>query len=377
MLSILSPQDLLGLIDLCPFLASDRLRYNDYEVLSLLRQNPRAACLRAPFHRFGIGADLHPLALVVALGGSLEVVKIMVEACPEALGERLSGKRNLLHYAISEGVDVEVGIDSMLYISTRFTMLILTQTVYICMDKQVITYLVSQFSRYLKETDSYNAIPLHLTACYPSSSLDVMKLLLKLHPNGAKSIDNQSRTPLHRACKSRSSLQKVMALVEAAPEVLTWRDWCGYTPLEIADRLDHRLGDVNPEVVGFLELVQEIMQIHFEPNNESDSTNISNGVTTANEKKHRAGEILMRFRFIGWTEGIPMVFTRNTHLFSLIDIPTILFHEFVSLLYGTKSEFTDRNEDSDINTSGINWANRLNTVYIMMKRQPLICETST
>ena len=256
-------------------------------------------------------------------------------------------------------------------------MLILTQTVYICMDKQVITYLVSQFPRYLQETDSYNAIPLHLAACYPSSSLDVMKLLLKLHPNGAKSIDNQSRTPLHRACKSRSSLQKVMALVEAAPEVLTWRDWCGYTPLEIADRLDHRLGDVNPEVVGFLELVQEIMQIHFEPNNASDSTNISNGVTTANERKHRAGEILMRFRFIGWTEGIPMVFTQNTHLFSLMDIPTILVHEFVSLLYGTKSEFTDRNEDSDINTSDINWANRLNTVYIMMKRQPLICETST
>lgn len=368
---------MLGLIDLCPFLASDRLKYNDYKVLSLLRQNPRAACLRAPFHRFGIGADLHPLALVVALGGSLEVVKIMVEACPEALGERLSGKRNLLHYAISEGVDVEVGIDSMLYISTRFIMLILTQTVYICMDKQVITYLVSQFPRYLQETDSYNAIPLHLAACYPSSSLDVMKLLLKLHPNGAKSFDNQSRTPLHRACKSRSSLQKVMALVEAAPEVLTWRDWCGYTPLEIADRLDHRLGDVNPEVVGFLELVQEIMQIHFEPNNASDSTNISNGVTTANERKHRAGEILMRFRFIGWTEGIPMVFTQNTHLFSLMDIPTILVHEFVSLLYGTKSEFTDRNEDSDINTSDINWANRLNTVYIMMKRQPLICETST
>jgi hypothetical protein len=45
---------------------------------------------------------------VVALGGSLDVVKIMADACPEALGERLSGRRTLLHYAISEGVDVEV-----------------------------------------------------------------------------------------------------------------------------------------------------------------------------------------------------------------------------------------------------------------------------
>lgn len=99
---------MLDLIDLCPFLASDRIKYNDGKVLSLLRQNPKAACLRAPFHRFGIGVDLHPLALVVALGGSLDVVKIMVEACPAALGERLSGRRSLLHYAISEGVDVKV-----------------------------------------------------------------------------------------------------------------------------------------------------------------------------------------------------------------------------------------------------------------------------
>ena len=104
-------------------------------------------------------------------------------------------------------------------LDSRFSTLILTQAVYICVDTQVITYLVSKYPRYLEELDSYNAIPLHLSASYPSSSLGVMKLLLKLHPNGAKSIDNQSRTPLHRACKSRSSLQKVMALVEAAPEV--------------------------------------------------------------------------------------------------------------------------------------------------------------
>lgn len=102
----------MSLIDLCPLLASDRIQYNDGKVLNLLRKNPKAACLRAPFHRFGIGTDIHPLALVVALGGSLDVVKIMVEACPEALSERLSGRRTLLHYAISEGVKVEVSISA-------------------------------------------------------------------------------------------------------------------------------------------------------------------------------------------------------------------------------------------------------------------------
>lgn len=45
----------------------------------------------------------------MALGASLDVVSIMVEACPEALEERLSGRRTVLHYAISEGVCLEVG----------------------------------------------------------------------------------------------------------------------------------------------------------------------------------------------------------------------------------------------------------------------------
>lgn len=107
-------QDLLNLIDLCPFLASDRIKYNDKKVLALLQRNPRAACLRAPFHRFGIGTDLHPLALVVALGGSLDVVKIMVKACPDALAERLSGRRTLLHYVLSEGVDFKVSAYTVL-----------------------------------------------------------------------------------------------------------------------------------------------------------------------------------------------------------------------------------------------------------------------
>ena len=72
---------------------------------------------------------MHPLALVVALGGSLEVVRIMVEACPEALGERLSGRRSVLHYAISEGVNARVSpiIGTCLFTKTFVLSLILIQ----------------------------------------------------------------------------------------------------------------------------------------------------------------------------------------------------------------------------------------------------------
>lgn len=105
--TIHNTKDLIRLIDLCPFLASDKAQYNEDAVLALLRQNPRAACLRHSY-RCGIGSNIHPLPIIVALGASLEVVKLMVQSCPEALGERLSGKRTVLHYAISEGVEVEV-----------------------------------------------------------------------------------------------------------------------------------------------------------------------------------------------------------------------------------------------------------------------------
>ena len=241
-------------------------------------------------------------------------------------------------------------------------------------------YLVSKHPQYLTETDSYNAIPLHLAASYPSTSLSVLKLLLELHPNGVKSLDNKSQTPLHRACKSRASLDKVMALVEVAPNVLSWVDWCGNTPLGIADRMDHRLGDVIPEVVNLLELVEEIMSLGLDSNiavsNAAATRTHENGTrSTINVRKQRAEEILVRFRYIGWKGGIPMSFSHNTQLYNLMGIPTLSTHEFVSLVCGVKSGVIDAVTESSIESSRPNHTQRLNAIYILLKHCPLICET--
>lgn len=349
------------MIDLCPFLASDKIQYDDNKVLNLLRRNPRAACLRATFHRFGIGNDLHPLALVVALGGSLDVVKIMVEVCPEALEERLSGRRTLLHYAISEGVDVEVSSFIALNMVMHIPLIILM------IFAQVIKYLVSHYPGYLTETDSYNAIPLHLAASYPSTSVYVLKLLLDMHPNGAKALDNQSMTPLHRACKSRASLQKVKALVESDPNVLSWRDWCGNTPLSLADRMDHRLGDVIPEVVGLLELVEEVMRLGLTQNNSLESP-----LLNSTERRQRASEILARFRFIEWKNGLPMAFAYNIHLFNLMAIPEVLIPKFLALFSCISPASSENDSAQRMELLNVNSANRLNTLYSLLKHQPLI-----
>jgi ankyrin repeat protein len=227
---------------------------------------------------------------------------------------------------------------------------------------------VHKYPEYLTQTDSYNAIPLHLAAFYPSTSVHVLQHLLNLHPRGAKSLDNQSMTPLHRACKSRSSLPKVIALVEAAPCVLSWRDWCGNTPLELADRMDHRLGDIIPEVVGLLELVEETMQLRLDPGNALDSNR-----TNIDVRRQRAGEVLMRFRFIGWQSGIPMAFAHNIHLFDLMAVPTILNPELLSCFSSNKTVRVENDEPENNDASNITGTNRLNALYSLLKHQPWIC----
>mmetsp|Transcript_7504 Transcript_7504/g.17026 ORF Transcript_7504/g.17026 Transcript_7504/m.17026 type:complete len:372 (+) Transcript_7504:231-1346(+) len=298
-------EDMLRLIDLCPFLASEKSQYNDISVLSLLRQNPQAACLQHPY-RCGIG-NTHPLALVVALGASLEVVQLMVHACPEALEEKLSGRRSVLHYAIAEGVNVEI-----------------------------IQYLTSQNPSLVSEVDSFQAIPLHLASTYPSSSPSVLRHLLHIHPEGAKSLDHKSQSPLHRACRSRVSLEKVQALIEANPEALFWNDSNKTTPLGWADRMDRRLSDPIPEVVEILGMMEDILRFGASGEGSDESGNY-NGEEDEdsdmnNGKCHRAQQILVHFRSIQWWDGIRLAFARNIKLVSFLNVPIGLLPDMLSLL---------------------------------------------
>ena len=101
-----------------------------------------------------------------------------------------------------------------------------------------------------------------------------------------------------------------------------------------------------------------------------------NGIrSTVNERKQRAEEIFIRFRSLGWKGGIPMSFSHNTQLYSLMDIPTWSTHEFVSLICGVKSGVIDEVTESSTETSRPNHTQRLNAIYILLKHCPLICET--
>mmetsp|Transcript_19385 Transcript_19385/g.33265 ORF Transcript_19385/g.33265 Transcript_19385/m.33265 type:complete len:368 (-) Transcript_19385:74-1177(-) len=296
-------EDFLCLVDLCPFLASDKRKYDNEAVLNILRKNPSVACLRHSY-RCGIGNTnkVHPLALVVALGGSLEVVQLMVQSCPEALDEKLSGKRNVLHYAIAEGVDVSV-----------------------------IRYLTSQNPALVLEVDSFQAIPLHLASTYPSSSIDVLLHLLRVHPDldgGAKSLDYRGQTPLHRACKSRADLIKVLALLEAYPEAIAYKDLEGGTPLGWAESLGRRMSDPLPEVVELLHMVEDLWTF----GSKDDNGNCIGQM--AEDECHVPQQILEHFRSVPWLGGVRMMCSRNDKLVSLMNVPMGLFPHLLALLGG-------------------------------------------
>jgi len=238
---------------------------------------------------------------VIALGGSLQVVQLLVDACPEALEQKLSGKRTVLHYSIAEGADYTI-----------------------------IQYLTSKNPNLVKELDSFNAIPLHLAATYPSSSLSVLEHLISIYPEGAISIDHKSQCPLHRACRSRASIEKVQALIEACPEVLFHEDWLKTTPLGWAERLDHRLSDSIPEVVELLEMMETILTVK----------------SYGDEEKCRAEQTLIYLRTIKYRGGIRVAFTQNIHLVSLLDLPLELMPKLLSLL--TIKDASDKSEIEEV-----------------------------
>jgi hypothetical protein len=304
---LLYKKELLQLIDLCPFLASEKSTYDDAAVLNLLTYHPAAANKRHSY-RCGIGtatSKAYPLALVVALGGSLDVVTRMVNACPMALNEKLSGRRNVLHYAIAEGVNISI-----------------------------IQYLTSCNLQLVKEVDSFHAIPLHLACTYfPTSSCDVVRHLLHLYPQGAGCLDNKSQTPLHRACRSRASLEKIQCLIEAYPEAIYKQDWVKSTPMEYAESMHQRLSEPCPEIIVVLGMVEELcskcLVAHNSPCpwHEDDDGRINNVLAA-----DRAKQILTHFQTIHWHGGIRLAFKSNIQLISLLNLPKSVYPRLLALL---------------------------------------------
>ena len=104
--------------------------------------------------------------------------------------------------------------------------------------------------------------------------------------------------------------------------LLYWKDWIQTTPLEWAERVDHRLSDSIPEVIEMLEMMTDILVLGKKEGGDEEDNHV----------KYRAQQILLYFRSINYWGGIRLAFARNIKLMALLDLGMGMMPKLLSLL---------------------------------------------
>jgi ankyrin repeat protein len=175
----------------------------------------------------------------VRLGASLEVVKALLKANPEAAGEDEEGSLPL-HTAVTNGASLEV-VEALLAANPggaaktdnngEFP---LHWAVGCDASKGVVDALLKANPDAAKGKDEEGKLPL-LTAVKYDASEEVVKALLAANPGGAAETDDNGNLPLHVIC-SGATLAIARELVRANPEALLQANADGLLPLHTALR---------------------------------------------------------------------------------------------------------------------------------------------
>jgi hypothetical protein len=132
-----------------------------------------------------------------------EVIKLLVEACPEAVkGEDVIGKTPL-HYGMGYKKPTEV-----------------------------IKLLVDACPEAVAVKDREGNTPLHLGMIY-NAPAEAIKLLVDVWPDSVKEKDEHGNTALHYGMKHNAPAEVIKLLVEACPEAVNEYDVWGFTPLHL------------------------------------------------------------------------------------------------------------------------------------------------
>lgn len=200
--------DLRLLLDLIPYDDEEIERYDNSAVRALLKANPSAATARYEFAGCQ-GWRQFPLKRAVSLGASLDIVRRMAAAHPDAIHDRgmpgMSGSgATALHAACAYGSSFEI-----------------------------VKFLAIRYPEALEMTTRHGYLPLH-SSCERGASADVVRFLVEMHPAALNRRNKLGRTPAECALRADGGVpneEAMAALAYAPPAVMRARrslnEWPG------------------------------------------------------------------------------------------------------------------------------------------------------
>lgn len=175
--------------------ADDRARYDDVAVRRLLGRNPDAARTKYEVQLGGRGnltVSRYPLSTLVALGASVETIRLAIKACPIALHPSEQFRCTPLHTACTFNTNMEV-----------------------------VRYLYHKYPEAIKQTTNYVYLPIH-NACQTGvpepCSLEMIQFLVETYPEGLMTINKLGDTPLRTAQRNKHINEEVLAYLEEETE---------------------------------------------------------------------------------------------------------------------------------------------------------------
>jgi hypothetical protein len=178
-----------------PMDADDRARYDDTAVRRILARNPDAARAKYEVQLGGRGnltVSRYPLSTLVALGASVETIRLAIRACPMALRPSDEFRSTPLHTACTFNTNVEV-----------------------------VRYLYRKYPEAIKQTTNYVYLPIH-NACQTGipepCSLDMIQFLVETYPEGLMTINKLGDTPLRTAERNEHITGEVLAYLQEETE---------------------------------------------------------------------------------------------------------------------------------------------------------------
>ena len=148
------------------------------------------------------------------------------------------------HYGIDEVEDGDYGFNepTQLPVNHRRTILWkrlpLHVAAWVAAPIGIIELLVKIYPQALISCDPHNgSLPLHLACSGPSSSLQLIRILLTKAKVTTKAVDDRGRSPLHYAILSKKSIEIVQFLVQGDTESLYCPDENAKTPFHYARKI--------------------------------------------------------------------------------------------------------------------------------------------